>query len=76
MKAIKKLREFGIKVELYPDAVKVGKQFMHADKRAIKYAIIVGETEMNQGKFALKNLESGDQVTLSFDELKSTLTTN
>jgi histidyl-tRNA synthetase len=49
---------------------------MHADKRAIKYAIIVGETEMNQGKFALKNLESGDQVTLSFDELKSTLTTN
>jgi histidyl-tRNA synthetase len=76
MKAIKKLRDFGIKVELYPDAVKVGKQFMHADKRAIKYAIIVGETEMNQGKFALKNLESGDQVTLSFDELKSTLTTN
>jgi histidyl-tRNA synthetase len=76
MKAIKKLREFGIKVELYPDAVKVGKQFMHADKRAIKYAIIVGETEMNRGKFALKNLESGDQVTLSFDELKSTLTTN
>jgi histidyl-tRNA synthetase len=76
MKAIKKLREFGIKVELYPDPVKVGKQYMHADKRAIKYAIIVGETEMNQGKFALKNLVSGEQVTLNFDELKSTLTTN
>ncbi len=76
MKAIKKLREFGIKVELYPDAVKVGKQFMHADKRAIKYAIIVGETEMNEGKFALKNLVSGEQVTLNFEELKSTLTTN
>ena len=76
MKAIKKLREFGIKVELYPDAVKLGKQFMHADKRAIKYAIIVGETEMNEGKFALKNLVSGEQVTLNFEELKSTLTTN
>jgi histidyl-tRNA synthetase len=76
MKAIKKLREFGIKVELYPDAIKVGKQFMHADKRAIKYAIIVGETEMNEGKFALKNLVSGEQVTLNFEELKSTLTTN
>jgi histidyl-tRNA synthetase len=76
MKAIKKLREFGIKVELYPDAVKVGKQFMHADKRAIKYAVIVGETEMNEGKFALKNLVSGEQVTLNFEELKSTLTTN
>ncbi len=76
MKAIKKLREFGIKVELYPDAVKIGKQFMHADKRAIKYAIIVGETEMNEGKFALKSLVSGEQVTLNFEELKSTLTTN
>jgi histidyl-tRNA synthetase len=76
MKAIKKLREFGIKVELYPDAVKVGKQFMHADNRAIKYAIIVGETEMNEGKFALKNLISGEQVTLNFEELKNTLINN
>jgi histidyl-tRNA synthetase len=74
MKAIKKLRELGIKVELYPDAVKVGKQFMHADKRAINYVIIVGETEMNDGKFALKNLVSGEQVSLSFEELKNALT--
>ena len=73
MKAIKKLRELGIKVELYPDAVKVGKQFMHADKRAINYVIIVGETEMNDGKFALKNLISGEQVSLSFEELKNAL---
>ena len=76
MKAITKLRNFGIKVELYPDAVKVGKQFMHADKRAIKYAVIVGETEMNDGKFALKNLVSGEQVTLNFEELKSALINN
>ncbi len=73
MKAIKELRNFGIKVELYPDAVKVGKQFMHADKRAIPFAIIVGETEMNEGKFALKNLISGEQVTLDFEELKNAL---
>lgn len=76
MKAIKKLRELGIKVELYPDAVKVGKQFMHADKRAINYVIIVGETEMNDGKFALKNLVSGEQVSLSFEELKNALINN
>ena len=76
MKAIKKLRELGINVELYPDAVKVGKQFMYADKRAIKYAVIVGETEMNDGKFALKNLVSGEQVLLNFEELKNTLINN
>lgn len=73
MKAIKELRNFGIKVELYPDAVKVGKQFMHADKRAIPFAIIVGETEMNEGKFALKNLISGEQFTLDFEGLKAAL---
>ena len=33
MKAIAKLRQEGIKVEMYPDATKIGKQFQHADKR-------------------------------------------
>lgn len=73
MKAIAKLRSFGIKVELYPDNVKVGKQFQHADKRGIPFAVIVGETEMNEGKFALKNLLSGEQVLLDFEGLKAAL---
>jgi len=73
MKAIAKLRIFGIKVELYPDNVKVGKQFQHADKRGITFAVIVGETEMNEGKFALKNLISGEQFLLDFEGLKSAL---
>ena len=73
MKAITKLRSFGIKVELYPDNVKVGKQFQHADKRGIPFAVIVGETEMKEGKFALKNLISGEQVLLDFEGLKAAL---
>jgi histidyl-tRNA synthetase len=73
MKAIVKLRQFGVKVELYPDKAKVGKQFQHADKRSIPYAVIVGENEMKEGKFALKNLVSGEQVLLDFEELKAVL---
>ena len=73
MKAITKLRSFGIKVELYPDNVKVGKQLQHADKRGIPYVVIVGETELNEGKFALKNLLSGVQVLLDFESLKAAL---
>ncbi len=73
MQAITKLRTFGIKVELYPDNVKVGKQFQHADKRGIPFAIIVGETEMNEEKFALKNLNSGEQVLLDFEGLRLAL---
>lgn len=73
MKAIAKLRGFGIKVELYPDNVKVGKQFQYADKRGIPFAVIVGETEMKEEKFALKNLVSGEQVLLDFENLKAML---
>jgi histidyl-tRNA synthetase len=73
MQAIIKLRSFGIKVELYPDNVKVGKQFQHADKRGIPYVVIVGESEMKEGKYALKNLISGEQVLINFEELKRLL---
>jgi len=73
LEAITKLRASNIKVELYPDNVKVGKQFMYADKRQIPFAVIVGETEMNEGKYALKNLVSGEQVLVDFDELRKRL---
>ena len=73
MKAIKELRNSGIKVEMYPDNAKVSKQFMHADKRKIPFAVIVGENEMNENKFALKNLTSGEQFSLTFEELKKAL---
>ena len=58
---------------MYPDAVKVGKQFQYADKRGIPFAVIVGETEMNEGKFALKNLASGEQFLLDFEALQKHL---
>jgi histidyl-tRNA synthetase len=60
------------KVELYPDAAKVAKQFQHADKRGIPFAIVVGEKEI-AGTFSLKNLESGEQVSLDFEGLKKAL---
>jgi histidyl-tRNA synthetase len=72
MKAIKELRMRG-KVELYPDAAKVAKQFQHADKRGIPFAIVVGEQEIAGNTFSLKNLESGEQVSLDFEGLKKAL---
>jgi histidyl-tRNA synthetase len=69
MKAITALRKAGIKVELYPDAAKVGKQFGHADKRNIPFAVIAGSDEISQEKYALKNLISGEQTLLSLSEL-------
>ncbi|NDI98201.1 histidine--tRNA ligase [Flavobacterium sp. LaA7.5] len=69
MKAIKKLRNQGCKVELYPDTAKIGKQFQHADKRGIPYAVLTGAEEMSSNKFTLKNLATGEQTAVSLDEL-------
>jgi histidyl-tRNA synthetase len=69
MKAIQKLRAAGINSELYPDATKIGKQFQHADKRGIKFAVLVGETEMQNNQFSLKNLVDGQQETVSLETL-------
>ena len=73
MQAIQKLRASGIKVELYPDNAKVAKQFQHADKRGIPYAVIIGEQEMETNSYSLKNLISGEQVLLDFENLKLAL---
>lgn len=73
MQAIQKLRRAGVKVDLYPDQVKVGKQLTYADKRAIPYAIIAGTSEMHQSKYGLKNLKTGDQELLDFDGLLAAL---
>jgi histidyl-tRNA synthetase len=58
----------GIAAELYPDAVKLGKQFSYADAKKIPYVAIIGETEMAEGKLTLKDLKSGEQQVLTIEE--------
>jgi histidyl-tRNA synthetase len=73
MKAITELRKSGVKVELYPENVKMAKQFQYADKRGISLAVIVGSDEIANNQFSLKNLVSGEQNKVSFEELKALL---
>lgn len=69
MKAIAKLREAGIKAELYPDAAKMAKQFQHADKRGIPFAVLCGDEEISSATFKIKNLSSGEQESVSLEAL-------
>lgn len=63
------LRQAGIAVDLYPEPAKMKKQMGYADKRQVPYVILVGETEMNAGRYALKNMQTGEQQSLSLQEL-------
>lgn len=69
MKAISKLRLQGIAAELYPDAAKMAKQMGYTDKRKIPFVVLAGEKEMEEGLFTLKNMQSGEQQRLGFEEL-------
>ncbi len=69
MKAVKQLRGAGIAAELYPDEAKMKKQMTHANRREIPYVILTGTEEMEQQKYTLKNMSSGEQSSYSMEEL-------
>ena len=73
LKAIKVLRDKGINAELYPDATKMKKQMNYANKRNIPFVVIVGDEELKSNTYTLKNMSSGEQETVSFEELVSAL---
>ncbi|WP_048331161.1 histidine--tRNA ligase [Bizionia psychrotolerans] len=73
LKAIKQLRLKGLNAELYPDAAKMKKQMNHANKRNIPFVVLVGDNEMENNLFTLKNMISGEQFELSLEDLFSKL---
>lgn len=73
LQAIAKLRKAGIKAELYPDNVKIARQFQHADKRGIPFVVLAGDREMDEQKYNLKNLQTGEQELVSYEGLAGRL---
>ncbi|MEM8568658.1 MAG: histidine--tRNA ligase [Bacteroidota bacterium] len=66
---LKKIRDAGLSCELYPDVVKIKKQFSYADKKGIPFVIIIGSNEMSSGQLKLKDLYSGEESTGDVDSL-------
>ncbi|MDY2587804.1 histidine--tRNA ligase [Winogradskyella aquimaris] len=73
LEAVTKLREHGVKAELYPDDAKMKKQMTHANRRNIPYVVLVGEEELNSGMYTLKYMKTGEQQKLKLEELLSSL---
>ena len=61
MKVMKNLREHHIKSELYPDNSKLKKQMNYANKRMIPFVVFVGEQELSENNYTLKNMKTGEQ---------------
>ena len=66
---INKVRAKGIRAEIYPDSAKMKKQMSYANAKQIPFVVLAGESEMEAGKVTLKNMETGEQVLVSPDEL-------
>lgn len=64
-----KVREAGVRAEIYPDASKMKKQMGYANDKQIPFVAIVGENEMNEGILTLKNMTTGEQSLVTPDEL-------
>ena len=67
------LRKTGIRVEIYPDNAKMKKQMSYANAKNIPFVVMAGESEMEQGRFNLKNMKTGEQALLLPEELISAL---
>ena len=66
------LRAAGLRVDLYPDPGRYGRQFQYAEQRGIRYAVLISPREIEAGVVAIKDLDSGEQVEVPRGRVKST----
>ena len=73
MRLISKLRDNDIAAEIYPESAKMKKQMEYANRRGIPYVVIIGSEELQRGVATLKDMRTGEQREVSFEELASAL---
>ena len=70
---MRSLRKEGLLVEMDDMGRNVKNQFKYADRTGARSAIVIGDTEIEQQVVSLKDMESGEQVTIPMDEIVATL---
>jgi histidyl-tRNA synthetase len=55
------LRSAGLRVDVYPEADKLGKQFKYAASRGVKFVTVEGGDERARGVVTVKNMTTGEQ---------------
>lgn len=68
LKTVSELRKLGFTSDYDPSGKKFGKQLEKASKSNAKYALILGEDEIKNETYSIKNLQTSEQQTLTKDE--------
>lgn len=66
---LNKLLKKGIGADIYLENGKLKKKFSYADKVGVKYAYIIGQSEREERKVSIRNMETGEQEVVDFDSL-------
>ena len=74
LKLATELRKQNLRVLVYPETDKLGKQFKYADSIKIPFVCVMGENELAENKVTLKNLRTGEQETIGRDEIVAKIT--
>ena len=61
-KVATKLRNSGKKVQIYYENKKIKAKFKYADKLQIPYTVVIGEDEVSNNIYTIKNMETGEQI--------------
>jgi histidyl-tRNA synthetase len=69
LKLANELRQKGLRVLVYPEVDKLGKQFKYASQVGASFVCVLGESELAENKVTLKNMRSGEQETISREEV-------
>jgi histidyl-tRNA synthetase len=64
LKLAGELRQQALRVLVYPEADKLGKQFKYASQINVPFVCVLGESELAENKVTLKNMETGEQETI------------
>lgn len=67
------LRDADVAAEIYPECGKMKKQMEYANRREIPYVVIVGSDELASGNATVKDMRTGEQQQIPFDQLAGTL---
>lgn len=73
---VAKARQVNIRTEIFPDAAKMKKQMAYANAKHIPFVVLAGDNEIEQGKVTLKNMNTGEQILVSPDDLIEKVTSS